>query len=49
MDRTCAEFWNVDIIPDPAPRSSAGRLFMTAARLANMKRPLLNPISRSSG
>ena len=33
MDSTCAEFWKVVFIPDPAPRSAAGRLFMTPVRL----------------
>ena len=33
MDRTWAEFWNVVFMPEPAPRCSAGRLFMTPARL----------------
>ena len=27
IDSTVAEFWKVAVIPDPAPRLSAGRLF----------------------
>ena len=34
IESTWAEFWNVVVIPDPAPRWSAGRLFITAARSA---------------
>ncbi len=49
IESTWAEFWKVVIMPEPAPRCSAGRLFITAARLGDMNRPLLRPISRSSG
>ena len=32
MESTWAEFWKVVFMPDPAPRSAAGRLFMTPVR-----------------
>jgi hypothetical protein len=32
-ESTWAEFWKVWFMPPPAPRSAAGRLFITAARL----------------
>ena len=33
MESTWAEFWKVVFMPDPAPRSEAGRLFITPVRL----------------
>ena len=33
METTWAEFWNVVFMPEPAPRCSGGRLFMTPVRL----------------
>ena len=48
IESTWAEFWKVWFIPPPAPRSPAGRLFMTAARLGEAKRPIEAPISAST-
>ena len=45
IDRTCAEFWKVEFIPPPAPRSRAGRLFMMAARLGAAKAPIESPLN----
>ena len=45
MDSTMDEFWNVVAIPDPAPRRSAGRLFMMAARFGEANRPMPIPFS----
>jgi hypothetical protein len=39
MERTCAEFMNVVFIPEPTPRCSAGRLFITPARLGEPNTP----------
>ena len=47
-DSTCAEFWKVWFMPPPAPRSWAGRLFITAARLGEAKRPIEAPIANST-
>ena len=49
IESTWAEFWKVVVIPEPAPRCSGGRLFITAARLGDMNKPLLRPIMRSNG
>ena len=53
IDSTWAEFWKVWFMPPPAPRSPAGRLFITAARLgeANMpiETPLRNRIAANTG
>ncbi len=43
MDRIWAEFWKVVFMPEPAPRCSGGRLFMTAARLGEAKAPAPSP------
>ena len=48
IDSTCAEFWKVEFIPEPAPRSSAGRLFITPARFGDPKAPMVSPISSRS-
>src|SRR5580704_11494296 len=45
MDSTCAEFWKVEFIPEPAPRCCGGRLFMTPARLGEPKAPMVRPSS----
>ena len=45
IESTCAEFWKVWFMPPPAPRSAAGRLFITAARLGEAKRPIEIPFS----
>ena len=37
---TWAEFWKVWFMPPPAPRSRAGRLFITAARLGEANIPM---------
>ncbi len=49
IESTWAEFWKVVIIPDPAPRCSAGRLFMTPAWFGDMNKPLLRPMRSSRG
>ena len=38
IEKTCAEFWNVVFIPDPAPRCSGGRLFITAGPVRRPER-----------
>ena len=43
IERTCAEFWNVEFIPDPTPRCFAGRLFITPARLGAANAPIASP------
>ena len=43
-DSTCAEFWKVWFMPPPAPRSSDGRLFMTAARFGEANSPIETPV-----
>ena len=35
IEKTWAEFWKVVFMPDPAPRCSAGRLFITPVRLGD--------------
>ena len=40
IESTWAAFWNVAIMPPPTPRSSAGRLFITLARLGDLKAPM---------
>ena len=49
MDRTWAAFWKVFIMPAPAPRWSAGREFMTAARLGEANIPIDRPIATGQG
>ena len=46
IDSTCAEFWKVWFIPAPAPRCSAGRLFITPARFGEAKAPIASPIRK---
>ena len=48
IDRTWAEFWKVEFMPDPAPRCSAGRLFITPARLGDPNAPMVRPMSSRS-
>ncbi len=48
MESTCAEFWNVVFMPDPAPRCCGGRLFMTPARLGEPKDAMAMPVTNSS-
>ena len=43
MERTWAEFWKVAFMPEPAPRSWGGRLFITPARLGLAKAPMARP------
>jgi hypothetical protein len=45
IESTWAEFWNVWFIPPPAPRSAAGRLFITPARLGDANMPIEIPVS----
>jgi hypothetical protein len=45
MDKTVAEFWNVEAMPAPTPRRSGGRLFMIPARLGEANRPIPIPFS----
>ena len=44
-ESTWAEFWKVWFMPPPAPRSPAGRLFITAARFGEAKSPMPMPAS----
>ncbi len=46
IESTCAEFWNVWFMPAPAPRCSAGRLFITLARLGAANAPMETPIRK---
>ena len=45
IEITWAEFWKVWFMPPPAPRSPAGRLFITAARLGEANNPIEMPVS----
>ena len=45
IEITWAEFWKVWFMPPPAPRSPAGRLFITAARLGEANIPIEMPLS----
>ena len=48
IERTCAEFWKVEFIPDPTPRCCGGRLFITPARFGAANAPIASPfITRS--
>ena len=47
IDSTWAEFWNVVFIPEPAPRCSRGRLFITAARLGDPNDAITSPVKNS--
>ena len=47
IESTIAEFWKVVAMPAPAPRPSAGRLFMMPAWLGEAKRPIAIPIRSS--
>src|ERR1019366_4659194 len=49
IDRTWAEFWKVEFMPEPAPRCWGGRLFMTPARLGEPKQPMVRPSSKRIG
>ena len=44
IESTWAEFWNVWFMAPPAPRSCAGRLFITAARFGEANSPIAIPI-----
>ena len=44
IEITWAEFWKVWFMPPPAPRSSGGRLFITAARLGEANIPIEIPL-----
>ena len=44
MERTCPEFMNVVFMPAPTPRCSAGRLFITPARLGEPKHAMASPV-----
>ena len=48
IDRTWAEFWKVEFIPEPAPRCWGGRLFMTPARLGLAKAPMARPFNNNN-
>ena len=48
IDSTIAAFWNVAFMPAPAPRESAGRLFMISARFGEVNRPMPMPLTSSS-
>ena len=45
IESTWAEFWKVWFMPPPAPRSAAGRLFITPARLGEANMPIEIPVS----
>ena len=47
MERTCAEFWKVVFMPDPAPRSLAGRLFITPVRFEDPNDAMHTPVAKS--
>ncbi len=47
MERTWAEFWKVVFMPDPAPRSDAGKLFITPVRLEAPNDPITRPMKKS--
>ena len=47
MESTWAEFWKVVFMPDPAPRSGAGRLFITPVRLEEPKADMTRPMKKS--
>ena len=49
IESTWAEFWKVVSIPEPAPRCSAGRLFMTPARLGDMNRAVAQAHEQQQG
>ena len=44
IDSTIAAFWKVVIMPAPEPRASAGRLFITSARLGEENMPMPMPL-----
>ena len=46
IDSTWAEFWKVVFMPDPAPRCSGGRLFITPARLGDPKADMNTPVRK---
>ena len=46
IESTCAEFWKVVFIPDPAPRCSGGRLFMTPARFGEPNMDMVSPVAK---
>ena len=46
MEITWAEFWNVVFMPDPAPRCSGGRLFMTPVRLGEPNDAMVSPVRK---
>jgi hypothetical protein len=48
IESTWAEFWKVWFMPPPAPRSPAGRLFMTLARLGEANMPIETPFRTST-
>ena len=45
IESTWAEFWKVWFMPPPAPRSPAGRRFITPARLGEANMPIEIPVS----
>ena len=47
MESTCAELTNVVLIPEPTPRCSAGRLFITAARFGEPNEAMASPMKNS--
>ena len=48
MESTWAEFWKVVFIPDPAPRSCAGRLFITPVRFDEPNDDMNSPVTKSN-
>ena len=47
MESTWAEFWKVVFMPDPAPRSPAGRLFITPVRFDEPNDDMHSPVTKS--
>ncbi len=48
IESTCEADAAVEVIPEPTPRRQAGELFITAARLGEMKSPVETPLSANS-
>src|ERR1022692_4779378 len=46
LERTCAELMNVVLMPEPTPRCSAGRLFITPARFGEPNDAMANPMRK---
>jgi hypothetical protein len=49
MDSVMPAFWNVERIPEAAPRRLPGTAFMMPAVFGAANRPMARPLSSSSG